>query len=169
MLDLGCGDGRHSIPLARAGHRVTAIDVSPAAIAAIARAARRAHDDGRRLSLEIVQADLAAVSLPADRDLVIAHGVRHLLAPRARDRLIGAMKDCTVPGGWNVAASFTDDIPPPGDLAPFCRGLFRPGELFDWYRDWDVELERSYVLEDRHPGGAQHRHAIDKVVARRSV
>jgi tellurite methyltransferase len=95
--------------------------------------------------------------------------VLHLLEAAARDSLIAAMRSCTVPGGWNVVACFTDELPPPADLAPFCLGLFRPGEIMDRYRDWDIELERAYVLEDEHPGGVRHRHPINKVVARRPV
>lgn len=167
VLDLGCGDGRHALPLALAGHRVTAVEVSKAAAEALRRAVGVARAAGHEPALEIVQADLAGYQPPSRYDLVVAHGVLHLLEPAARDNLLQAMRSCTVPGGWNVGASFTDEIPPPEDLAPFCLGLFEPGELFLRYRDWEVELELAYILEDEHPGGIRHRHAVNKVVARR--
>ncbi|RBP95343.1 tellurite resistance protein TehB [Cytobacillus firmus] len=37
ILDLGCGDGRHAIYLARMGHIVDAIDISKAGIAKVNR------------------------------------------------------------------------------------------------------------------------------------
>jgi hypothetical protein len=46
-------------------------------------------------------------------------------------------------------------------------GLFREGELFEFYADWDVLLKRSYILEDEHPGNVSHRHPINQVVARK--
>lgn len=168
-LDLGCGDGRHALPLALAGHRVTAVDISRAATSVLRRAVRRARAEGHEPALEIVEADLVGLQPPGRYHLVIAHGVLHLLEPTARDTLVEGMRSCTVPGGWNVAASFTDELPPPEDLAPFCAGLFRPGELVERYRDWEIELVRAYVLEDEHPGGVRHRHPINKVVARRPV
>ncbi|MGZ8634010.1 MAG: class I SAM-dependent methyltransferase [Solirubrobacteraceae bacterium] len=50
LLDVPCGYGRHSIPLARAGYRVTAVDSSPTLLA---EARRRAGDSGP----ELVEAD----------------------------------------------------------------------------------------------------------------
>ena len=47
------------------------------------------------------------------------------------------------------------------------RGLFREGELEDCYRDWRIEVFRSYVLDDEHPGGIRHRHPVNKIVAQR--
>lgn len=41
MLDIGCGEGRHSIAAARLGFRVTAIDFEPLALARARRFARR--------------------------------------------------------------------------------------------------------------------------------
>lgn len=46
LLDVPCGYGRHSIPLARAGYRVTAVDSSPTLLA---EARRRAGDSGPQL------------------------------------------------------------------------------------------------------------------------
>lgn len=169
VLDLGCGNGRHALPLALAGHRVTAVDVSSAATEALGREIGRATAAGHEPALEIVKADLAGFHPVGRYQLVIAHGVLHLLEPGARDNLIDAMRSCTVPGGWNVAAVFTDEIAPPDDMAPFCLGLFRPGELVERYGDWEIELVRAYVLEDEHPGSVRHRHPINKVVARRPV
>ncbi|MGE3527778.1 MAG: hypothetical protein AB7I33_17810, partial [Gemmatimonadales bacterium] len=73
----------------------------------------------------------------------------------------------TNPGGWNVHAVFTDRLPQPADLAPIVHRPFREGELAQLYRSWDIELLHSSILEDEHPGGLRHRHAIDKIVARR--
>lgn len=181
VLDLGCGDGRNALPFLRAGHRVTAVDRSRAALDALRRAAAVERSeaggvagaepldetDPASVGLELVHADLRHMSPLDHYDLVIAHGVLHLLRPADRDWVIDRMRRHTRPGGWNVVAAFTDALPPPADLAPHCLGLFRPGELFLRYGDWAVELERSYVLEDEHPGGIRHRHPVEKVVARR--
>lgn len=172
VLDLGCGDGRNALPLARAGHRVTAVDTSVAALESLRRAALReaaGADPGAPLGMQLIHADLADMGpLSAHGyDLIIAHGILHLLALPDRDRLIDRMRRQTRPGGWNVIAAFTNAISPPEDMAHLCRGLFEEGELFQRYGDWRIELESSYVLEDEHPGGIRHRHAINKLVARR--
>ncbi|MBW3554703.1 MAG: class I SAM-dependent methyltransferase [Gemmatimonadetes bacterium] len=170
VLDLGCGDGRNAIPLARAGHRVTAVDRSRCALAALRRAAVRAGssvEDEEPLVIEIVEAELSTICPLDDYDLVIAHGVLHLLPPRDRDALVERMKKHTRPGGWNVIAAFTNRIPPPPDIAPLCQGLLEEEDLLLRYGDWEIDSFRSYTLEDRHPGGIIHTHPINKLVARR--
>jgi SAM-dependent methyltransferase len=54
-LDLGCGPGRHAIPLARRGFRVTAVDLSPFHLA---KARERA--EVARVAVEFVQSDMRA-------------------------------------------------------------------------------------------------------------
>lgn len=172
VLDLGCGDGRNAIPLARAGHRVTAIDRSRPALAALRRAAARegcAVEDDAPFGIEIVEADLAALCPLDHYDLVVAHGVLHLLTAADRDAALARMKRHTRPAGWNVVAVFTDRLPPPPDLAPHCRGLMAERELLLHYGDWDVELFEAYTLQDRHPGEVVHEHAVNRLVARRRV
>ena len=169
VLDLGCGDGRNAIPLARAGHRVTAVDRSRWALMALRRAATREGSvaDEEPLGMEIVEADLSAFCPLEDYDLVVAHGVLHLMPPVERDALLERVKRHTRPAGWNVIAAFTDRIPPPPDLAPHCRGLFEEGELTLRYGDWEITSFQDYTLEDRHPGGISHTHAVNKLIARR--
>jgi ubiquinone/menaquinone biosynthesis C-methylase UbiE len=58
LLDVPCGYGRHAIPLARAGYRVTGVDRSPTLLA---EARRRAGDDK---SPELVEADYRELPFP---------------------------------------------------------------------------------------------------------
>jgi SAM-dependent methyltransferase len=52
-LDLGCGPGRHAIPLARRGFRVTAVDLSPFHLARA-----RDHAGAAQVAVEFVQSDM---------------------------------------------------------------------------------------------------------------
>ena len=57
LLDVACGYGRHAIPLARAGYRVTGVDRSPTLLAE----ARRRAGDG---APELVEADYRELPFP---------------------------------------------------------------------------------------------------------
>lgn len=164
VLDLGCGDGRNAIPLLARGFHVTAVDASAAAIAALR---YRAGDSSGRL-ITVAQ-DIEQFAFIETFDVVIAHGLLQLLPIQTRDRVLASMREQTVPGGYNVVAAFTDALPSPPDLAAVMSGLFREGELFTHYQDWETVLARSYVFEDEHPGGIRHRHAVNKLVARRPL
>jgi tellurite methyltransferase len=162
VLDLGCGEGRNALFLAANGCRVTALDISEAGIRKLRRRAQ-----AQNLAVDAHVKDLRSYTIAGEYDLIIAHGVLHLLEPIHRNALIAQMQMQTKPGGYNVAVAFTDTLPSPEDLAPFTIGLFREGELFERYAGWDLLRATSYVLEDKHPGGIRHRHPINKLVARR--
>ncbi len=65
--DLGCGRGRHAIPLARKGHRVTGVDLSEKMLG-IARA--RAEREG--VSVEWVREDMRVFRRPGGFDLCLS-------------------------------------------------------------------------------------------------
>lgn len=161
-LDLGCGDGRNAICLAEHGLIVDAVDRSEAGVRKL-----RARAEQAGLAVRARIQDLATFTFRRRYDLVIAHGVLHMLPREVWEPTIEAMKRHTVAGGRNVVAVFTDRLPPPPDLVPYMGDLFREGQLRDRYRDWTVELWKAYTLDDEHPGGVRHRHPINKIVARR--
>lgn len=66
-LDVGCGPGRHAIPLARRGFHVTAIDVSDFHLARAAQAAA-----GAGVSIELVRADMRVFARPDRFDLALS-------------------------------------------------------------------------------------------------
>lgn len=180
VLDLGCGDGRNALCFLEHGAAVDAVDRSEAGIRKLkARAGGAGRDvvarspqgktgaGGAPGRLNAWVQDLETFAFPRDYDAIIAHGVLHLLPPPLRDPLLAGMQAHTVPGGWNVVAVFTDRIPSPPDLAPHTHGLFAEGELRDRYQGWEIEEWRAYTLQDEHPGGVRHSHAVNKIVARR--
>src|SRR3954468_6690284 len=79
VLDIGGGTGGFAVRVAELGHRVTVVDPSPDALAALDRRAREHDVAGRVTGL---QGDLAGVSelVPARAaDLVLCHGVLGLV------------------------------------------------------------------------------------------
>jgi tellurite methyltransferase len=162
VLDLGCGMGRNAIPLARAGMRVTCVDVSEAACARLREAAETLS-----LNMGVVCEDARTFEFSRTYDVVIAHGILHLVPPQSRQELIARMKAHTSPGGLNVVAVFTDRLPAPPDMADEFVGLFGEGELSAAYADWIVELDQAYTLNDEHGGGIKHEHPVNKLVARK--
>ena len=133
VLDLGCGQGRHAVPLAQAGFRVTGLDFQ----ANLLRAARaRAHDAAVALSL--VRGDMRRLPFAGAFDAVLCiftafgyfadvenarvlHEVARALRPGGwfvldvanRDALIRhaqAASDKTLPDGTQVTATWTWDV-----------------------------------------------------------
>jgi len=164
ILDLGCGDGRHSLFFSRHGCKVTAIDISTAAINKLSLCAAREN-----LNIRAHVADLRGYEIHGTFDLIIAHGCLHLVERSEWARLIAEARAHTQEHGYNVIVVFTDSLPPPEDLRPWMKGLFTEGELFGLYSDWRVLTALSYILEDVHPGGIRHRHPINKIVAQRAT
>ena len=76
VVDLGGGTGGFAVPLAGLGHRVTVVDPSPDALAALQRRAADAGVAGRVRALQGDAAALADAVPVAGADLVLCHGVR---------------------------------------------------------------------------------------------
>jgi SAM-dependent methyltransferase len=84
VLDVGGGTGGFAVPLARLGHRVTVVDPSPDALAALQRRAADAGVAERVLAEQGDAGALAAVAGPAAADVLLCHGVlEHVDDPRA--------------------------------------------------------------------------------------
>lgn len=90
-VDLGGGQGRHALALARLGFQVAVVDSSQAALD---QALARAHDEG--VALKTVRAEIGFYQPPAPLALVVAALILHLPARhaslQAAQRLGGALQ-----------------------------------------------------------------------------
>ncbi|MEU1589439.1 methyltransferase domain-containing protein [Micromonospora sp. NPDC005710] len=97
VLDVGGGTGGFAVPLARAGHRVTVVDASPDALAALT---RRAAEAGVADRIAAVQGDgdaLAGLVEPAGVDLVLCHAVLEVVDDPTP--VVAALATALRPGG----------------------------------------------------------------------
>jgi S-adenosylmethionine-dependent methyltransferase len=97
VLDVGGGTGGFAVPLATAGHRVTVIDASPDALAALT---RRAAEAGVADRVRAVQGDgdaLAELVAPESTDLVLCHSLLEVVDDPAT--VVKALAATLRPGG----------------------------------------------------------------------
>ena len=131
ILELAAGTGRIAMPLAAAGHRVTAVDFDPAMLE---RARDRVRVAGRAAAdrIEFVEADLLGLELPAAGDYrlaFIALNSLFLLASRSAQReAFVTMARHLAPGGLAVVDVW---LPDADDLARFDGRLILEYERVD--------------------------------------
>lgn len=130
VLDLGCGQGRDAVPLARAGHRVTGVDLSPNGIADLTAVAR-----AEALDLTGVVADLASYQPDGAFDVVLADRTFHMLAEPLRLEVCARMAAAVRPGGWFLIVDERRNLPGlqaalPGEGAAWSAEVHQTGQLF---------------------------------------
>lgn len=101
-LDIGCGNGRNAIFLARAGFRVEAVDFSRGAIDWAAQSAKEARVEVRLHHASVFDLDIE----PGGFDLVCDSGCFHHMPPDERARYVDRVATALRPGGWFAMACF---------------------------------------------------------------
>jgi SAM-dependent methyltransferase len=97
VLDVGGGTGGFAVPLAAAGHRVTVIDASPDALAALTRRAAEAGVADRVRAVQGDGDDLADLVAPESADLVLCHSLLEVVDDPAA--VVKALAAALRPGG----------------------------------------------------------------------
>jgi SAM-dependent methyltransferase len=114
VLELGCGTGRLSLPLARAGHTVTGVDLSPAMLAR-AREKLAAEPEEVRRRVTFVEGDIRELDLQPSppRDLVIApfRVLQHFVSGDEQLRVLSVARRQLRPGGRLVLDVFNPSYP----------------------------------------------------------
>lgn len=130
-VDLGCGTGQVSLPLASSGAHVLAVDVSPAMIKRLRAEAGRAGLDG----LDGLAMPIEELVLPPESvDLIVSSYALHHLRDADKARLVSAAFGWLRPGGRLVIADMM-----------FGRGLSP--------RDRGIIKSKVTVLARKGPGG----------------
>jgi len=114
VLDIGCGLGDNAIYLAKNGHTVTGLDISPTALTT---AGQRAKDAG--VDVKFAVADSTKLDGYIDAfDTVIDSGLFHSLDEKGRRRYVAAVHRATRPGATLLLSCFSDANPVGKDWRP---------------------------------------------------
>ena len=162
-LDLGAGQGRYSLHLARAGARVRAVDRSGVAMAQLAERA-----GAERLTIGTEVADLGTYDLATDHyDLVVCSTVLDHLDESCRQRLAASIAGGLKPGGLIYCEVFTTADPgwhrhpeqAISETAGPVRHYFAAGELCGMFPRLTPLAYREELKRDR-AHGAPHWHGL---------
>lgn len=106
ILDVGCGQGRDALPLARLGHDVTGVDLSPSGVASMV-----ADAQAEGLSITGHVADITAYAPDGMFDVMLIDRTLHMLGDAPRAAVFATLIDATKNGGWLVVADETSNLP----------------------------------------------------------
>ncbi|NBD30946.1 MAG: methyltransferase domain-containing protein [Alphaproteobacteria bacterium] len=95
LLDIGCGQGRDALPIARRGHAVVGVDLSEAGISDMVAAA-----EAEGLDLTGQVADLRDYRPDGLFDILLVDRTLHMLDTGARHAVLGRMLTHLRRGGW---------------------------------------------------------------------
>ena len=163
VLDVGCGDGKNSLYLAEKGFKnIDAFDISEAAIEKLKRLS-----DEKGLNVNAMVEQLQNFEFSKEYGLVMSFGVYHFVEKDVWKNFILKAKEHTCVGGIHIVQLFNDNVAPSPDIAPFAVGMAKDGEIKELYEDWEILQFLSYEFEEKHPGVPLHKHASNKIVARK--
>ena len=162
-LDLGCGSGRNSLYLNLKGFDVTGWDNNPLSVAKVQEiiAAESLHN------IDISEQDLNAHRFSGDYDFIFSTVVMMFLERDSIPLIIEDMHAATKTGGYNliVAAMDSPDYPCPLPF-PF---TFKPEELRDYYRGWEIVKYNEDVgeLHKRDENGNRYKLRFATLLAKK--
>lgn len=152
-LDLGCGEGGDALWLARTGWRVTAVDISPSALAL---GEATAVSGGLAERIRFVQADLAQWQPEETFDLVTAHFL-HSPVELPREIILRRAAAAVAPGGLLLVVGHAG-VPPWSEHRHDAAELPTPAEVLaslDLPSDEWTVVTCAEVERDAHsPDGA---------------
>ena len=163
VLDIGCGEGKDSVFLARNGYDVTAFDISEQGLC---KARYLAHHCG--VEVDFFKADIRDYRLKTDYDIIFSSGVFQYVHNNYRVELVDNLKAHTSADGINVINVFVSKpfIPFPHDIeeSEIAAGVWKSGELFMYYHDWFFHKSEE-VIFNCNSGGLPHKHCMDVMIA----
>ena len=163
VLDIGCGEGKDAIFLARNGYLVSAFD-----------AAESGLDKGRALAeklgvyVDFFKADIRDYRLSENYDVVFSSGVFHYLKQEMRKEFIDNMKEHTNTAGIHAINVFVNKpfigLPPDLEENEKVDYGWKSGELYTYYSDWMMR-KTDEIIFDCNSGGISHKHCMNIMIA----
>lgn len=163
VLDIGCGEGKDAVFLAKNGYIVTAFD---AAESGLTKARVLAAKNG--VHIDFFKANILDYRPEIDFDIIFSSGVFHYIPAEIRGEFTESLKNHTTSGGINVLNVFVEkpfiNVPPEHESSESTRKGWNSGELFTYYHDW-LFHKNDEIIFDCNSSGVPHKHCMDVLIA----
>lgn len=163
VLDIGCGEGKDAVFLAKNGYEVTAFDIAEAGLDKAKKLAEHNH-----VKVDFFKADIHEYIPNMTFDIIYSSGVLHYISANRRTLFFEALKAHTSPNGINavnvfVAKPFISAAPDLEDAEKQVEP-WRSGELSGYYHDW-LFHKNEEIIFNCTSGGVPHEHCMDVLIA----
>lgn len=162
VWDIGCGEGKNAIYLARKGAIVDAWDVSELAI----QNGKRAWRDSNAVNWTL--GDIRSAQPNSEHyDLVVMYGLLHCLSDKAEVRLcVEKSMAATKSGGLHVMVAFNRRQQELDAHPGFHPTLLSHNEYLELYSGWQLLHATDSDLHETHPhNGIAHTHSMTRLIA----
>jgi tellurite methyltransferase len=159
VLDVGVGEGRNALFLAKQGFDVTGVDISKEAINKFLKFAKKEN-----LKVKGITSDIVNFKFNHKYDLILSVATLHLISKNKVLDTVKEIKKYTKHDGINLLTVFTKK-----DLGyKECPNLyfFNENELKELYKDWKILKYKNYTKEETH--GKPHKHHFCVLIAQKS-
>lgn len=161
VLDVGCGEGKNTVFLARIGAYVSAVDISEAAL----KNAVRTWPTSSNVEWHL--ADIRKFTLkPGAFDIVLLYGILHCLETREAIRdVIDRVQAATGTGGYHLVCAFNDRKQDLTAHPGFIPTLLSHSDYLEFYRAWEIIEESDSDLWEIHPHNLiRHMHSMTRFI-----
>jgi len=161
VLDIGCGEGKDAVFLARCGYDVSAFDISEAGLEKTKRLAEKAC-----VPVKVFRANIWDYRLDEKYDVLYSSGTLHYIKPKLRDEIMSNYKAHVNDNGFVIFHVFVKKpfiaSPPENESSSH---PWKSGQLFSYFHDWHFEDCMEYVF-NCNSSGIPHRHAANRLYAK---
>lgn len=164
VLDIGCGEGKDAVYMAKLGYTVTAFDLTESGIAkTIALAAKT----GVRINAYVD--DINTFTTDERFEIIYSSGTLQYLKDESIIPFFEKIKKMTNPHGFNyfnvfVEKPFLEEAP---DMDKEEK-LWQTGQLFTYYADWKFHYIDETIF-DCSSSETPHRHCMDSILAEKII
>lgn len=163
VLEIGCGEGKDAVFLAKNGYIVTAFD---AAQSGLDKARELAEKSG--VHIDLFKADIRDWRPEEEYDIIYSSGVFCYVEEKLRREFINSLKAHTVTGGLNAVNVFVEKpfitAPPDREKSESYNKGWLSGELNMYYHDWLFHRNEEIIF-DCNSSGIPHKHCMDILIA----
>lgn len=152
-LDIGCGNGRNALYLARQGWRVTGVDLLPSMVSTA-----RAEAKSQGLTVRFIEGDvtkLGDLDLGDDYTLLVDGGCLHMIPQNRRAAYAASINSVAAPGALLLVFGFTRH--------PLLGGGVTADEVRERFPSWEL-LDAAPV-----PGHEVREYVTRPALVRRAV
>ena len=164
LLNVGCGEGKDSIFLARNGYDVTCFDCANSGIEKVKNTAERMG-----IHINAFVSDICEFRLKTKFDIIISSGMINSIPEELRKNIFQNYKEYTNANGLNAFGVFVEKPFNPSNhenVPNFYK--WYSGELLNLYHDWKFEMNEEIICDCKSKH-LPHPHAISTIIARKQV